>query len=180
MSKPNLGKTKTIKKRAIYVYLPSLELADEWKERAKTARQSISKFVVERVLDSINNEEGDSASESRVSLVSNLNEANDRIKNLEKENRMLKSLSESLDAELRRYHAGPFLDPGFTGLRQTDPAVIDLLRSSNQPLTQNELLTQLNVKSNATDIIAGISQQLEYLEQVGLVECLGRKWRWKG
>jgi len=29
MPKPNKGKTKTIKERAIYVYLPSIEMAED-------------------------------------------------------------------------------------------------------------------------------------------------------
>ncbi|MGQ9759511.1 MAG: hypothetical protein ACUVQ5_02940 [Candidatus Methanomethylicaceae archaeon] len=37
MTKPDRGKTKTIKQRAIYVYLPSLEMVRDWKERAEKA-----------------------------------------------------------------------------------------------------------------------------------------------
>jgi hypothetical protein len=35
MSKPNLGRTKTVKDRVIYVYLSSIEMAKEWKDRAE-------------------------------------------------------------------------------------------------------------------------------------------------
>ena len=37
MPKPNRGKTETIKDRAIYVYLPSLEMVEDWKRRAEKA-----------------------------------------------------------------------------------------------------------------------------------------------
>jgi len=47
------GKTETIKEGAVYVYLPSLEMADGWKRRADRAGVSISKFVIDRVEDSI-------------------------------------------------------------------------------------------------------------------------------
>ena len=40
------NKTDTIKKRAIYVYLPSQEMVDRWKESAKLQKASISKFVI--------------------------------------------------------------------------------------------------------------------------------------
>ncbi len=38
MPKPNLGKTETIKKRSIYVYLPSEDMVEDWKQRAEKAR----------------------------------------------------------------------------------------------------------------------------------------------
>jgi len=51
-------KTETIKERAIYVYLPSLGMVRDWKSRAEKVG-SISKFVIERVEDSIRREEGE-------------------------------------------------------------------------------------------------------------------------
>ena len=54
-----MGKTETIKDRTIYVYLPSLEMVEDWKRRAERAGVSISKFIVERVEDSIRREEGE-------------------------------------------------------------------------------------------------------------------------
>jgi len=59
MTKPNRGKTRTIKDRAIYVYLSSLEMVEDWKQRAGKAGMSVSKFVVERVEESIRREEGE-------------------------------------------------------------------------------------------------------------------------
>ena len=58
MPRPSRGKTKTIKQRVIYVYLPSLEMVEDWKRRAERAGVSLSKFVIERVEDSIRREEG--------------------------------------------------------------------------------------------------------------------------
>ncbi|NHW88235.1 MAG: hypothetical protein HA490_00995 [Archaeoglobales archaeon] len=65
MPKPNRGKTNTIKQRAIYFYLPSVEMAEEWKRRAEKAGVSISRFVIERVEDSIRREEGEEGYLSR-------------------------------------------------------------------------------------------------------------------
>jgi hypothetical protein len=53
MPKPNRGKTEAIKDRAVYVYLSSLEMVEEWKHRAEKTGDSISRFVVERVEDSL-------------------------------------------------------------------------------------------------------------------------------
>ena len=35
MSMPNRRKTETIKQRALYVNLPSLEMVEDWKRRAE-------------------------------------------------------------------------------------------------------------------------------------------------
>jgi len=66
--KPDRGKTETIKNRAVYVYLPSLEMAEDWRKRAERAGVSISRFVVERVEDSIRREEGEEGYLSRMEL----------------------------------------------------------------------------------------------------------------
>jgi hypothetical protein len=91
MPKPNRGKTETIKDRAIYVYLPSLEMAEDWKRRAEKAGVSIPRFMVERVEDSIRREEGYL---SRAELVKRLRSAEEELRKLREENRLLKRLVE--------------------------------------------------------------------------------------
>ncbi len=46
-------KKKELKKRAIYVYPPS-EMSEKWKNTAKESGESISKFVIEHVENSLN------------------------------------------------------------------------------------------------------------------------------
>jgi hypothetical protein len=50
------SKTETIKKRAIYVYLPSEEMVKEWKELAGKTGTSLSKFVIGHVMNSLGKE----------------------------------------------------------------------------------------------------------------------------
>jgi hypothetical protein len=49
-------KTGQLTNRAIYVYLPTVQMADEWKSLADKAKISISKFVIEHVDNSLNQE----------------------------------------------------------------------------------------------------------------------------
>ena len=70
MPRPSRGKTETIKQRAIYVYLPSLEMVEDWKCKAEKAGVSLSKFVYERVEDAIRREEGEKRDTSAVSNLS--------------------------------------------------------------------------------------------------------------
>ena len=82
MPKPNKGKTETIKKRAIYVYLPSQKMADNWKSKADKAGTSISKFVIDRVEDSIVKEEGEESYLNRLELIKKLSTTEEELKQL--------------------------------------------------------------------------------------------------
>ncbi len=179
MAKPNRGKTKTIKERAIYVYLPSIEMVEDWKRRAEKAGVSISKFVVERVEDSIGREENEEGYLSRADLIKRLKEAEEEIKKLKNENRLLRKLVENLDNELRRYRAQPFLEETFEGVRRFDKELIELLKKGGS-YTQEEILAHLGIDPANVDLVKAVSKQLEILEDYGLVEYKGRGWKWKG
>lgn len=179
MTKPDRGKTKTIKQRAIYVYLPSLEMVEDWKGRAERAGVSISKFVMERVEDSIRREEGEEGYLSRLELIKRLRSVEDELKELRKENRLLKRLVDNLDNELRRYRAKPFIEEAFEGVRRFDRELIDLLRKGGS-YRDEEILAHLNIDPSDSELVKAVSKQLEILEAYGLVEYIGRGWRWKG
>ena len=51
------------------MYLPSLEMVHEWKDRAEKAGTSISKYVIERVEDSVRREDGEAGYTSRLDLI---------------------------------------------------------------------------------------------------------------
>ena len=179
MPKPSRGKTETIKQRAIYVYLPSLDMVEDWKRRAEKAGVSISKFVVERVEDSIRREKGEEEGYlSRLELIRRLKNAEGELKRLRSENRLLKRLVENLDRELKRYRVKPFLDESFVGVRQFDKDLIDLLRSGGT-YSDEEILSHLNINPSDADLVKAVSRQIEALEAYDLVEFTGKGWRWK-
>jgi hypothetical protein len=177
MPKPNRGKTQTVKQRAIYVYVPSIEIAEDWKQRATRARTSISKFVIEKVEDSIRRDDGETGSQTRIELITRLSEIEDELKKLRNENRLLRRLVDNLDTELKRFRAKPFLDDEFQGVRRFDKELIDLLKRG-EAYTGDELLTALNIDPSETDLVKAVNKQLEVLEVYGLVEYLGRGWKW--
>ena len=178
MPKPNLGKTGTIKDRTVYVYLPSLGMVEDWRRRAERAGISLSKFIIERVEDSIRQEGGEGYL-SRLELVRRLRRAEEELKRLRKENRMLRMLVENLDRELKHYRAKPFLEEEFQGVRSFDRQLVDLLRKGGT-LSEHEILEQLNIDPSDSELVKSVSKQLEILEAYGLVEFTGRGWKWKG
>jgi hypothetical protein len=176
--KPNKGKTETIKARAVYVYLPSLGMVEAWKQRAGKGGVSISKFVIERVEDSVRREDGEEGYASRAELIRKLRAAEEELGKLRSENRLLKKLAENLDNELRRFRAQPFLENEFEGVRKFDKDLIDLFRKGGS-YSQEEILAHLNVDLSESDLVKAISRQLEALEGYGLLEYKGRGWKWK-
>jgi hypothetical protein len=178
MTKPNKGKTKTIKKRAIYVYLPTQKMSDDWKNKADKAGSSISKFVIDRVEDSLREEEGEQGYLNRLELIKKLSKTEEELKNLRKENRFVKKLVDNLDAELKTHRAKPFLEQDFRGVRRYDKELINLLKEGNS-LSDSDILDRLNIKPTDTDLVLAINRQLFFLESYGLVEYVGRGWKWK-
>lgn len=172
------GKTETIKNRAVYVYLPSLDMVEDWKRRASKAGVSISKFVVERVEDSIRREEGEEGYLSRLQLIERLRKEEDELKRLREENRLLRRLVDNLDRELKRYRAKPFLEEGFEGVRMFSKELIDLLRKGGT-YSEKEILANFNIEPTDVDLVKAVSKQLEALESYGLVEFTVKGWKWK-
>ena len=179
MTKPDRGKTQTIKDRAIYVYLPSMEMVEDWKRRAEKAGVSLSKFVIERVEESIRREEGEEGYLSRAELIKRLRDAEEELKKLRNENRLLKKLTENLDNELKRYRAQPFLEEAFEGVRRFDKDLIELLKKGGS-YTQEQILAHLNIDPSDVKLVKAVDKQLETLEAYGLVEYKGRGWKWTG
>ena len=177
MPKPNKGKTKTIKKRAIYVYLPSQKMAEEWKKRADKAASSISKFVIDRVEDSLRTEDGEGYL-NRLELVKKLDAQDEELKQLRTDNRLLKKLVENLDNEAKKLRAQPFLDDSFKGIRRYNQELLTILKEGGS-YSGEELLTKLNIDVSETDLVKAVDKQLELLETYGLVEYVGRGWKWK-
>jgi predicted RNase H-like nuclease (RuvC/YqgF family) len=154
-------------------------MVEDWKRRAEKAGVSVSKFVIERVEDSIRREEGEEGYLSRAELVKRLRSAEEELKRLREENRLLKRLVENLDNELKRYRAQPFLQEAFEGVRRFDRDLIELLRRGGS-YTEEEILAHLNIEPSDVELVKAVDRQLEALEAYGLVEYRGRGWRWKG
>jgi len=179
MPKPNRGLTDTIKERSIYVYLPTKDMVGSWKKEAEKAGVSISKFVIDRVEDSLKRDEGEEGHLTRVELVRKLREIEEEEKKMREDNRMLRRLVENLESELRRYRVEPFAEEGFHGVRRFDRELIDLLKGGASYNAQ-EILSKLGVDPSDSKTVRAVNGQLEALEEYGLVEYSGRGWKWKG
>lgn len=171
-SKP---KTETVKERAIYVYLPSIEKAEEWKNLAKEAKVSVSKFVIDHVENSVSQEEDHTPRSELLKRLENLKEENN---DLRERNKRLEALAEKLEKELKDYRMKPFLEET-EGYREYEKDLVDLLKRREE-IRSDEILDALSVEAFDTKSVKAIQKQLENLESYGLVKATVRGWKWKG
>ena len=72
----------------------------------------------------------------------------------------------------------PFLDEAFKGVKRFDKELIELLRKGGSH-HGNEILVHLNIDPSETELVKAVNKQLEILEHYGLVEYMGKGWKWK-
>lgn len=172
-------KAKELTKRAIYVYLPTLEMASEWKSLAEKASVPISKFVIEHVENSLKQEDKKGYA-SRAELVKQLRDKDEEIVKLKQDNRLLKMLADNLDKELKRYRAEPFLTESnqeFQGTRKYDKELVNLLKSTGS-VDSDHILQELGISAKDVDLVKAVNRQLQSLQAFGLIEPTARGWRW--
>lgn len=174
-------KNKQLTDRAIYVYLPTVELAKEWKALADKAAISISKFVIEHVENSLKQEEDNKQYQSRADLLKQMQEKDDEIAKLKQDNRLLKMLADNLDKEMKKYRARPFAeDTGrFRGVREYDKDLVDLVRKTGS-IDSDRILKELGISAKDTELVKSVNKQLQNLQAYGLIEPTARGWRWTG
>ena len=186
MTKIPRGKTETIKKRSLYIYLPSMEMVEDWKQRAEAERRSVSRFVMLKVLESLGGEgkrgervmkaEYDADIEKVEQEKKELLEENEKLK---QENRTLKMLSDNLDNELKTLRVQPFVDAEFVeGRRKFDRALLDLLKNGKTVETDT-IMARLHVNPRDSKLVGAVRGQLDTLQALGFVEYDGRWWKWK-
>ena len=96
---------KEAKQRLIYLYLSSQEKKDELKKHAKKAKMPLSKFIVEHVENSLQQEQDNKEFTSRLELMEDLKKIKDENKELHKKITMLETLVDRLEEELRSHRA---------------------------------------------------------------------------
>jgi hypothetical protein len=174
-------KAKQLTDRSIYVYLPTLEMAQDWKTKADKARVSISKFVIEHVENSLKQEQEKQSYVSRVELLKQLKEKDEEIAKLRRENKLLDMLSRNQERELKALRAKPFSDDkgDFQGVREFDIQLIQCLKK-DKLIDSDRLLQVLGISPKDSDLVKGVNRQLRILQAYGLVEPTARGWRWTG
>ena len=173
-----MGKAESIKERAIYVYLPSVEHKERWERHSERLGVSISKFVMEYVENSLRQEE-EPDFKSRSELWKENSDLKKQVEDLARKCRLLETVVDKLEQELRRYRAKPFLEEGFEGVRSYQKDLISLLKSKDI-IADEQIFSYLGIMPSDGDAVRAIAKQLESLEACGLVKSSARGWKWTG
>ena len=168
-------KKKELKQRAIYVYPPA-DMADKWKTQAGNSNTSISKFVIEHVENSLNKEE--EGFSSRASLIDETKHLREVLSEREKRVDHLEILVEKLEEDLRFYRSKMFTDESFSGVRQYDKKLVEILREPGTH-SNDEILSRLRIKPTESESVKAVMTQMENLESYGLARATRKGWTWK-
>lgn len=174
-----MGKTETIRERAVWVYLPTIEEKRRWAELARKEGVSLSKWILETVRDAV-----ERGRRTRGELEEENEALRRQVSGLRDRVRQLSIIREKLERELRRYRAEPFLVEGFEGVRRYNRELVELLRSTRgvdgkpRALSGQDMLEYLGIDPTEEEAVKAISSQLANLEAYGLVRSTPKGWRW--
>ena len=173
-------KGKTIRERSVFVYLPSEETAKTWKELSDKAGCSISKFVIEHVENSLLQEQEKEGYAPRAVLLDELRRLREEIREIQKQNKMLNTVVERQDEELRynRMKQVDIADKVFDGNRMLESRLVEEFIRRTEIRKEN-VLDILGVKPSDGETVKSVDRQIEILERYKLLKDMGGKWRWK-
>jgi hypothetical protein len=171
-----MSKTETIKKRAIYVYLPSEESIKKWKLLAKEAKTSISKFVIEHVENSINQDtlltqKSKNAFNEEIHALKK--ELDEKEKQIQRKDRLI----ETYEEDLRRYRASVFIDDSPPGAKQYNKKLVEIIQEPGSHQDE-EIVRRMNVNPRETKVMKSITMQLDLLQEYGLIKSTSKGWVW--
>jgi predicted RNase H-like nuclease (RuvC/YqgF family) len=170
-----MGKTETIKDRRIDVYVNTIERKQKWADKADEAGESLSGFVQQCVEYAIEQGGPDYAELGEESK--RIQELESEIAELQDDIKQKEIVIDKLESELQELRSKPFQDEEFEGRREYDQDLIDELQRADR-ITGDELLRRLDIDPSDTDLVKAVNEQLERLEEFGLVESTPQGWVW--
>lgn len=174
MARRSTGRTATIWKRTIKVYVPELEDVQAWTRRAQKAGKSLSEYILE-LAERGREERFPTREQERIQeLEHRVESLQSRVQELSEELRWKTGYLRSLDAENRQLRASsrPRLRPGRSRIR---PQVVRLLKERGS-IQERDLFRQLGLPPDSQEAVE-VTNQLELLERGGAVERTGNGWR---
>jgi hypothetical protein len=176
LGRPNLGKTETIKQRAVTVYLPTDDMLQEWKAEAALHGAPVSRFVYEVVDNAIR--KNSTGVTPREELERRLNDALAEVKSLKERLELAESSLKQADVTVATYRAkiSTALPASF------DKAIMRKIASlflERQVVRLDELPISIGVKPDDAKGMAKIRDCLKFLTASDLIEENMSEGRWK-
>jgi len=165
------------KHRRTEVVLPNEQMLQDWKEQAKKGKKTLSKFIVEKVNETMLAEVDDGLpsrsmlNHENIIHLKRIQELEDFLKRKDRD-------LDRMDRDLERYRAEAHLNQDFQGAREMHQKLVDLF-ISRKTILKIELLGLLQILPAEKKLIESINTQLELFKASGLIEDLSDKWSWQ-
>lgn len=176
--RPNQGKTQSVKERTVNVYLPTVELKQEWKDSAKETSLSLSQFVTEaveryRALGSDSEISKPRGSEEDVESLK------EELSKLKSNYAILEAINEKNESE--KYRLNKLLEENKQG-----PCDIELARDmifmfqklAKFEISKEKMIYLLGIKKRDYERIQRASQTADFLIDLGVLDESGSNWVW--
>ncbi len=177
-------KRAPLEPRRIYVYAPSIQMAEKWKKAAKKNGVSISNFIQEVVEKHLRIEGEITAKESIEEKLKKSEEQNRELReensDLFKKINRLNNLLDRYEKQIKDLENEKFLtaeEPD--GLRGFKENLVDLFRK-NKNVKEEKILDLLHIKPDDKKTIKAINKQIETLIEYGLIKRYRGGYLWQG
>lgn len=184
LSRPELAKrigkpyrgTPPEYKRGIITFLPTVEMAEDWKRLALASNISFSSFVRQHVLRSLA-EEGRAVDDYnlRAQYANEIERLRREKRTAENENARLKKENQMLSINYGREPIPRI--PRLVEVQRLDKELVQILREG-KPIRTKTILQRMKVHSEDSGRVQSVAKQLEALLACELVIYNGRWWRW--
>ncbi len=171
------NKTKTIKKRRVEIYLPTEQMIDVWKQKAKESKTSLSKFVIENVERNIFNMNNSDIKENRQQLAEQIRELAEENESLRSKLKERENLITYYEKEIRGHRTQTFLSAEHGGIRGYEKDLISLFKTKKQ-VRKDQILSLLNISISEVETVKSLQLQLKNLEEYNIIKDEGTTWRW--
>ncbi len=178
--RPNQGKTETIRKRAVTVYLPNEELVKEWKLSAKESGVSVSQFVLEAVERQRSHDYGPAL--PKLELEKQYEKTQKKLSKLQEKHDILEAAYETREQDLNRLKE-------HLEQKREGPCDLDLARDMievfinwvDDKIHAEEMLEVLGIPDEDLKRIQQVRKAANFLETLGLMKSSGfLTWKWLG
>lgn len=175
--RPNRGRTKTLKQRAVYVYVPTEKMLAKWKADAERYGMSLSSFLVEVVDDAMRR--NPSGCTPREKLEKDLSEATSQLDIVRKNRDSLGSLLKESEATVARYRESLEDVAGQVPDEKFQQRVVSLFLKRGL-WRVDDFAREMGIVVGNEKEMNKLQGEVDHLKRVGLVEGDFGEWRWLG
>ena len=165
--RPNQGKSETLRKRSVYVYLPTEDMVAQWKAEAERYGMSLSRFLVEVVDDAIR--KNPSGLTPRDEIKADLAKVSSELASLRSEKESLQSLLRQTEASVASYRESLYTLAEHTHDETMLSNLIGLFKKRRVRRVE-EVPAALGIDATDGAAMSRLEDGIGYLKKLGLIE----------